>query len=220
MDFEQIKVIWDTQNAEPLYAIDEAGLHGIVQRRNRDFARREARRYWREILLGLVFGAMTFVLAVIHGWGNAALLASIDWVTRPVSRWDVAALFGSSALWFYYAAYVFRIQKRQEENELNYADTLRGEIDRSLARTAFLTRIARDILWPALVPIWGAALLSVITIFRLKGAELPHFLGMFGAMIVALVIAVLWEQRRIARHFEPRRRELESLRQKLIDEER
>jgi hypothetical protein len=219
MDFDQMKVIWDSQNAEPLYAINEAALHGIVQRGNRNFARRETRRYWREIWLGVIFGAMTFVLALIHGWGSASLLASIDWVTRPVSRWDVAALFGASALWFYYAGHVFRIQKRQEKSEQDYADTLRGEIDRARARTAFLTRIARDIMWHGLVPNWVAALLVVITIFRLKGAELPHYLGMFAAMMGALVIAVLWEQRRITRHFEPRRRELESLREKLIDQQ-
>lgn len=33
----------------------------------------------------------------------------------------------------------------------------------------------------------------------------------------ALVIAVWWEQRRIGRQFEPRRRELEALREKLIN---
>lgn len=217
MDFEQLKVIWDSQNTEPHYAINAAELHDVVRRRNDEFNRRESRRYRGEIWGALIFGALILTNAGALGWGDLKWVASIDWVRVPVSRWDVAALLVASALLFYYAGYLWNARKLQRRREENYAATLLGDIDRALAQTAFLTEFARNTLWRGLVPQWVAVALWVSTTFRLIGSEASHFFGALLGMLVALAIAVRWESRRIAKRFEPRRLELEALRQKLTD---
>ncbi|CAN5476260.1 hypothetical protein BH18VER2_BH18VER2_14890 [soil metagenome] len=37
MEFAEMKVIWDSQNEEPLYAMNEAALHATVQRRTEEW---------------------------------------------------------------------------------------------------------------------------------------------------------------------------------------
>ena len=34
MEFSEMKMIWDSQNQEPLYAMNEGALQAIVQRKN------------------------------------------------------------------------------------------------------------------------------------------------------------------------------------------
>ena len=217
MEFTELKMIWDSQNQEPLYAINEAALHRVVLQRSEEWRRRLARCFLMEITAGLVYGVVTLVGASALAFGRPGWLAGFSWIRVPVLPWDSGALFLSAAIWLYYSAYMYLAQRRQQRRESVFDTSLRGAIERSLAQTRFQIALARDIVWWGLVPNWIACGLWVGVLFHLKSAPLKWVLFMGFAMIASLLAVVYWKQRAITNRFEPRQRELESLRAKLTD---
>ena len=63
MEFNELKVIWDSRNQEPLYAMNEAALQAIIQRKNQESDRCLSRCFATEITIGLVCGALMFICA-------------------------------------------------------------------------------------------------------------------------------------------------------------
>ncbi len=63
MEFDEMKTIWDSQNQEPLYAMKEAALHAIVQRKTQKWNRCLSRCFAAEITVGLGCGALMFICA-------------------------------------------------------------------------------------------------------------------------------------------------------------
>ncbi len=218
MEFSELKMIWDSQNEEPLYAMNEAALHRVVRRRSEEINRCMSRCYLMEIASGFIFGGFMLVCAGALAFGNAAWLATFSWIKVTVSRWDSAALFVASAIWFYYGAYMYLARKRQLRREELFDSTLRGDIDRALAQTEFQVRVARRIVWWGLIPVWVATGLWVLTVFHLAAKPTWVYFFMGTVMIVALAAVVATKQRAITNRYEPRRRELEALRAKLEEE--
>ena len=62
MEFEEMKVVWDAQNQEPLYAVYESGLRARMEQSVREFNKGIFWRDAREIGIGLVVGLL-FVFA-------------------------------------------------------------------------------------------------------------------------------------------------------------
>lgn len=217
MDFEEMKVIWDSQNQEPLYTLDETALHAVVRRRNQEFQRCAACRYAAEIGIGLACGVLMFVCAGVFAFGDAAWLATLPWPKVAVSHWDAVALFAAAGIWFYFAAYMRGARRRQSSRGEEFAPTMRGDIDRALAQVGFQIRVAEGILWRGFVPVWVAAALWVAVVFRLTDAPAWTYVFMASTMAGALVTTVSGQQRRISERYQPHQRELESLRRKLLD---
>jgi len=220
MDFDQMKMIWDSQNEEPLYAVNETALHAMVRRRGEQLHRCAARCHLFEIVSGTAFGAGMFVLAGILAWGDPAWLISLSWINVPVTGGDAAMLGLSGTIWFYYAAYMWGARRRQLRREEDFASSLRGDLDRALSHVEFQIRMARSIVWWGLVPCCLGAYLCIVVLFHLKDADPTHLAWSGLIMLVALALSIWCQHRAITRRFEPRRRELASLRAKLADQQR
>jgi hypothetical protein len=161
MDFSELKMIWDSQNQEPLYAMNEAALQAIVQRRNRESERCMARCFETEITFGVFFGAFTLACAGMLFFDGPAVLAALPRMKAAASGWDIVALVASGGLWFYYAAYMYMARKRQQRRVETFDRTLRGDLDRAVAHTDFQIALTRNIVWWGLVPVWIACALWV-----------------------------------------------------------
>ena len=209
MEFSEIKMIWDAQNQEPLYALNEAALRGIVQRKTREINRCISRCYLREIMAGLGSGALMLVCA--------AWLAASSRIKVAVTSWESLVLFLASGIWLYYSAYMYLARRRQLRREETFESTLRGDIERALAQTEFQVAMARNIVWWGLVPVWVASAIWVVTLFHLVATPVWAYVLMGSATVGSLVVVVSGRQRAITVRYEPRRRELESLRAKLVD---
>lgn len=220
MNFEELKVIWDAENKEHLFTLDEAALHAVVRHRNAEVHRRAARCQVAEIVGGLVFGLVMFVLASVLALGDPQWLASLNWIRVPVAAWHSAVLALSGVSMFYYAAQMYGARRRQLRREENFAASLHGDLDRALAHTNFQIQVARSILWWGLTTQWVATAAFGIVVFHLAGFSTKNFLPLT-AVVLALVglfaVVVTCQRRAISRRYEPRRRELESLRAKLAD---
>ncbi len=220
MDFSEMKMIWDSQNQEPLYAMNEAALHAVVQRRSEEWDRCLARCFVMEITLGLACGLLMLVCAGALAFGHQAWLATFSWVKVTILPWDSLALFVAGAIWFYYSAYMYLARRRQLQREELFESTLRGAIERALAQTEFQVTTARNIVWWGLLPVWVASTLWVLTLLHLgaKPAWTYPFMAIF--IIASLVVVILGKRRSVTNRFQPRQAELEALRAKLADPQR
>jgi hypothetical protein len=218
MEFNELKMIWDSQNQEPLYAMNEAALHRIVQRKNQEWNSCLSRCFATEITVGVICGVLMFLCAGALLFGGPALLATLPRMKAAASPSDVLALVAAGGIWFYYSLYMFRARKRRQRQVEVFDSSLRGDLDRALAETDFRITLARGIVWWGLVPVWVAGALWVMTLLHLK-AEPPAWAYVFmGATVIgSLVTVVSGKHNSITKRFEPRRRELESLRAKLAD---
>jgi hypothetical protein len=221
MDFNEMKMIWDSQNQEPLYAMNETALQAIIQRKNQESDRCLSRCFATEITIGVVCGALMFVCAGALFFDDSALLATLPRMKLTASAWDIVALVVAGGIWFYYSAYMYRARKRQQRRVEIFDSSLRGDLERALFQTEFQIALARNIVWWGLVPVWVAGTLWVTTLLHLKAAA-PVWAYVFMAALIigSLVVVVIGKQRSIANKFEPRRRELDSLRAKLADPQR
>lgn len=217
MELEELRIIWDSQNREPLFALKEADVQAVVRRRNRAFNHCAGRRYLAEIVIGVVCGAVMIAVAAILGFGRQAWLAPLSWPKVASSPWDVAALLVAGAIWLYFAFYMDLSRRRQQRCGETFDASLRGDIDRSLAQVAFQIRIARGILWWGLIPVWISVGLWVFTVFRLSGSPAWGYVLISAVMVAAFMRAVSCKRSAIRRRYQPHQRELESLRAKLAD---
>ena len=217
MEFSEMKIIWDSQNQEPLYAMNEAALHSIVQRKNQEWNRCLARCFALEIGVGLFCALLMLVYAAVLAFGDQSWLIK-PWGNRiPPTNWHYLGLLAASAIWLYYAAYMYRSQRRQQQRVERFDFSLRGDLDRALSQTEFQITMLRDNAWRGLAPVWVAATLWMVVLFHLKGAGLLGYLLMLAVALASLVVVLWRKERLIKERFVPRRREIESLRAKLAD---
>jgi len=221
MEFSEVKMIWDSQNQEPLYAMNERALQAIVQRKNQESERCLSRCFATEITIGIICGALMFLCAGALLVSGPALLAALPRMKAAASLWDVLALVTAGGIWFYYSAYMYLARKRQQRRVETFDSSLRGNLECALSQTDFQIALARDIVWWGLVPVWLSGALWVVTVLHLKAAPPTWaYLAMAALLVGSLGVVIVRKQRSITNRFEPRKRELESLRAKLADPHR
>lgn len=191
MDFDDMKVIWDTQQAHPLYAIDEAALHRRIRRKARRFSR----------FLGFFETFMTAVaLGLVAYYLWAPLVHQTDF-DRLVS----AVLMGGAALYF------VRESRRRRRQATAFEATLLGDLERALWEVEHHIARSRRLRWTLLVPFTLAPLIDFV--FPL-GNPVPVW---FAVAFVALMALSAWGiEYEIRCWYEPRRRHLAALRDLLV----
>jgi hypothetical protein len=223
MNLEELKVTWDAQNKEPRFSLNQADLHRVVQRRIQESQRCAACRYRVEISLSLVVGIVTLFVAAGLAFGPAEWLAALPWPKAAPSYWDIAFLFLAGGVWLYFACYLNLARLRLQRSGETFESSLRGDIDRALARVEFQIKIAKGIVWWGFVPVYAALLLTLLVLFRLwfepaksDASNVNYLLGA-SVMIAAFALDVRCRRKAIREQYEPDGRELESLRRKLAD---
>ena len=220
MNFEEMRVIWNSQNDEPLYAIDRAALHASVRRKSRAFMRRVFWRDIREISIGLLAGTGFFVFGGMLAFGHQDRWRRLFGADVEVSRWDAATLLVASGLWLFFAAYQLVSRRRQEQRERRFDPSLRGDLDRTISQTDYQIRMATSAVWWGLLPVWLAAVLFVYVLFKLVST--PPAVLILPAIVVPVGFAldILFKRRPLRTELLPLKQEFESLRRKLTESER
>ena len=62
MEFEDMKVIWDSQEKAPLYAMNEEGLHDLLRGKGRKFRRLIFWQQWQSYLSSLFVVLVIFAI--------------------------------------------------------------------------------------------------------------------------------------------------------------
>lgn len=190
MDFDDMKMIWDTQNDAPLYAIDEAALHANVRRKARGFKR---------IVLSFEF-LMT----------GTALFLVVLFLRDPILHGASYDQVLSAALILGAAAYFFVGIWRRKRGETAFPATLLGDLDRALWQVEYHMARSRAIRWSFIVPMCLA--LTIDALIPFEGQVLFTLLLPFYIFMGAAAWGVEYE---IRCWYLPKHRKLTALRELL-----
>src|SRR5690554_3624256 len=98
MNFEDLKIIWDSKTNERLYLINESVLHAGLRQKTRVFDRKMR---WQEIQS---YGSSALVIAIAIGLLAMSFSANPE-EQMPVSA--VLALLLATACWMYFICFIY-----------------------------------------------------------------------------------------------------------------
>ena len=116
MDFEELQVIWNNQNNEKMYAINENALHTYIKQKGRSI---------NKLLIFFEFMLIGMNLAV----GIWLTIESLD--NNPLSNQFILAVF---YLAFGVYSLIRRLMRRNKERPFEH--TMVGELDKAILREA------------------------------------------------------------------------------------
>ena len=192
MEFDEMKVVWDSQEGKRMYAVDEAALHAMVRRRGRSIARCVI---WFE-LVG-VLGALLLGAAIL----SEPLFERHDYHQIP-----------GGLMWLMVSVYLLMGRLKRLRSERGFDDSLRGDLDKAIARIDYQVDRLRMFVWWYVLPIVAGSVFSFVWLYGKK----PVWI--WPALVVCLVVGWLEMRYKVRHRYLPRKRELEGLREKLVGE--
>lgn len=189
MEFDEMKKIWDTQNNQVLYAIDEAALHARVMSKKR---RAGHTANITECLLIVVNLAAGVFVVTVHQFDERR-----------------AAFFYLMSAWTILTAlFVIFHRVRRVNGENRFDRTILGDLDHAISNASYQVRLSHLMRWNG-VP---------IALFILLGfweVGTPVWIAVLVLIFLGLAYyASGWEHG----IYKNRKHELEALRAKLADE--
>ncbi|MBA4157919.1 MAG: hypothetical protein H0X65_10645 [Gemmatimonadetes bacterium] len=194
MDFEQMKVIWDTQDERPMYAVDERALHEAVRRRSRSFRGIITVSRLAVVLTSFVLGVLFLVEPLATG-------ASYHRLASGAILLLLGAAQGAALL-------------RTRGGESRFPQSLLGDLDRAIWRVNEAIAWARALRRWYIPPFIAAVTIDVA--FRTSLQSVLLWLLVIAILALASR-SVEWELR--SWHL-PLKRRLEALRQTFIEQEK
>ncbi len=192
MNFDEMQVIWDSQNERTMYALDTGALHESIRRRGRK--------------LGWTVTFEEFTLALICLFVGAKQAWDPLMEGKDHHQYAGAVLFVGVAIY----TLVGRVQRLKRERA--FSSTMLGELERAIFRIACQVRRARTFVWWFLLPAAVTVALSLLDSDDSKPSwQWVIVLGAFflGQWVVRLGLR--------CQHL-PAKSELEALRAKLLQE--
>lgn len=189
MNFDELKVIWDSQNKEPLYAIDRKAMHSRVKSEGKAV----------QFCLNM-FEIMSLI--ILFGLGLAVGL-------EPVLEGHDYHQFIDTAVYFAAGAYLAKELRRRKRAEKKFDDSLLGDLDRAIFQVGVQIQRFKVFPWIVLGPMVALTLLKLPLYYDTKPLWLwPLTLGSIVFTIVSLRHELKHKQ-------EPRKQSLLTLRAKL-----
>jgi hypothetical protein len=190
-NFEEMQSIWESQNDEKLFAVDNTALHAYIKRKGRTTRSLLELFEWIMIALNLIVGvALAIDLLRDNGSGYRLIL--------PVT-------------YFTFSAYALLRRLKRQANEARFQPTLLGELDRAIWQIDYLIRQGQTMMIWYVLPLVLA--LSITMFYNQKSlwTLVPTL-----ALIPICYFGIRWE---INKWHLPKKRDLELLREKLIAQE-
>jgi hypothetical protein len=190
MDFEEMKKIWDIQNNQPLYAIDEEALHNRVKAKKNNTKRTTNKT--ELILIAANFFAGGLVIISRYIKDNATLVSTLMGVMMLIT-----------------GAYLIFLRTRRIKRDEQVDTSVLGDLDNALKNINYRVSLSRSM-------IWYAMLVSFLTLYSVfdsdKSMDLIILIAVF--FVIGLLLS-MWEYRHC--HV-GKRNQLLALKQKLIND--
>lgn len=187
MEFDEMKKIWDQQNNELLYAINEDAMHKQIQQK-----RKRAARVNNFNDFGLITICM-ITIAVLFFTGDFELYDKI-----------------ATAVMTCISMFILVNRVRRKKKESQYARSILGDLDHAISSVNFEIKRNKTFIWWFLAP----ALIPAGYIF-LK-PDTPWFVWII--MPAAFILAYVVTRLELKKYHLPRKKRLEALRAKLVEE--
>ena len=168
MDFDEMKLIWDQQEEQQLYAINESGLRQLLARRRQEFAllvfRQELQTYAGAAISILAIGGLLLadrlgLLAKLSRTGGA----------EGLGLWGTLAVLFAAGTWLVFLGNLIAGRRREARMNREEPSTLLDHIDRDLGRVDRQIAVRRHIFWHYL-PVYIGAVLFVHVLFHVVNA--------------------------------------------------
>lgn len=195
MEFEDMKMIWDSQNNEPLYAINQEALNKRIQDKGRSVTRLLNKYDLIMMSVNLFVGIFLIVDAFRENGEGYEYVLPLLYVA-----------------FFFYGIYR-RYTRRQEVGA--FEPTILGDLEKAIWQVDYLIKQVRDMIWWYLLPLLLVASVTILlnsTSFRSVALAIVLTL----VLVPASYFGSRWE---VAKWYAPKKRELESLRETLLSAE-
>jgi hypothetical protein len=187
MEFDELKKIWDAQNDQPLYIIDEKALHHRIQSKMNSVLHIANINEWSQIMINLGAGSILLGLNLLKPGANIFMYLETAWMFATVG-------------------YIVVSRIRRVKASRQFDRSIHGDLDHAISLASYQLRLSQLILWN-LLP------MGAIMIF--SGWEAGKFFRVSAVILVSYVLA-LFVGRKGLRINKRRKRELESLKEKLL----
>ena len=191
MNFEDLQVIWNSQNNEKMYAINEEALHTYIQGKGRSI--NHLLNLFEFVLIGAnLFGAVLLILG--------ALDKSI-----PSPQFILSVFYLAFAIY----GLIRRLMRRNEEKP--FAHTLLGELDKAIWQIDYLQRQSRNMILWYLCPL--TLIIGGMSFFN------PRLFRAFVLLLFIIPVAYIIQRWEFNKFHLPNKHNLEILREKLTTHE-
>ena len=190
MDFEEMKKIWDTQNNQPLYAIDEEALHNRVKAKKNSTKRTTNKTELILIAANVFAGGLVIISRFIKD--NATLVSTFMGVMMLIT-----------------AAYLIFLRARRIKRDQQVDNSVLGDLDNALENINYRVSLSRSM-------IWYAILVSFLTLYSVFDSQKSIvFILLVSVFFVIGIFMSRWEYKHC--HL-GKRDQLLALKQKLIND--
>lgn len=190
MDFEEMKKIWDTQNNQPLYAIDEEALHNRVKAK-----KNSTKRTTNKIEL---------ILIAANFFGGGLVV-----ISRLIKDNATLVSMAMGAMMLITGVYLVFLRARRIKRDQQVDTSVLGDLDNALQNINYRVSLSRAMNWYAMLVAFFA-LYSVI-----DSEKSIVFILLVSAFFVVGLLLSRWEYRHC--HV-GKRNQLLALKQKLIND--
>ncbi|MDA7864850.1 hypothetical protein N9B24_01865 [bacterium] len=210
MEFEDLQVIWNTQHDEPLYGVNEEGLHNTLRNKSKQFRRVIFLQHF-QTFCGCTIAITSIVgLFLLNASGVLGNIGS----SRALYGWEIAALLVALLCWLQFGLSVY-LGNRQQRNREKYDTTsLLDDLEQEIDRTKYQIK-ARSHIMLGFVPPYFGSTLWIIIVFGISGISNWVIVPVIVVMATALIIESRCQRRFLEQEIAPRLSELETLREKL-----
>ena len=208
MNLDDLMAVWRSQDAAPLHGVNQTLLHLALRQDEAKLQKERRRERWIIYVFsaGMVAAMALFLAMMIYFHRHRPEKVLIGWdLVLPVVG-AAAALICARAVYVGH-----RAQARREQR---FGESLRDQLNRSIAQLEIRATIARETLVSVLL--WGICPTAILLlIHRINDKSISDD----GYMLVTLTFILVWSvassvwwyRRRLQRDVLPRKRRLEAL---------
>jgi hypothetical protein len=187
MEFDEMKKIWDAQNNQPLYVIDEKALYNRIQSKRNTVVKLARFTDWSLIMIYLVAGGILIGLNLSQRVANIFMYVEAVWMFGIVGYMIVS--------------HIRRIQSSRQ-----FDRSIQGDLDHAISLVGYQMRISQFFSWN---------LLPLGAIMILSGWEAGKLFKTSVVMLLSSVLAVYVNSKGYGAN-KRRKRVLQVLKEKLV----
>lgn len=208
MNLDDLMAVWKSQDAAPLHDVNQTLLHLALRQDEAKVQKERRRERWIIYVCSAgIVAAMALFLALMvyfHRHRPEKMVSGWDYALPIVGA--AAALFAAGAMYLGHRAQAWREQR--------FGESLRDQLNRSVAQLEIQAAIARETLVSVLL--WGICPTAILLlIYRINDKSISDdgyvLVTLTFILVWSVASSVWWYRRRLQRDVLPRKRRLEAL---------
>ncbi len=207
MNLDELMAVWRSQDAAPLHDVNKTLLHLALRQDEAKLQKWRRRERWMVYVWSAgVAAAMALFLALVIYFHRHR-------PEKEVTGWDYALPIVGAAAALLAGGAMYVGHRAQARREQHFGESLRDQLNRSIAQLEVRATTARMTLVSVLL--WGICPMTILLlIWRINGKSISDYANLHVTLTFMLVWSVassVWWYRRQAREALPRKRRLEEM---------